>query len=37
VTDSAERVRPLLRSRQIREFTDEPVSEADPVKRWPVA
>jgi nitroreductase len=39
VTDSAERVRPLLRTRQIREFTDEPVSEADldaliEVARW---
>jgi nitroreductase len=39
VTDSAERVRPLLRTRQIREFTDEPVSEADlaalvDVARW---
>lgn len=39
VTDRAELVRPLLRTRQIREFTDEPISEADiellaDVARW---
>jgi nitroreductase len=39
VIDPAERVRPLLRTRQIREFTDESVSDADltalaDVARW---
>ena len=39
VTDRSELVRPLLRTRQIREFTDEPVDEADlaalaDVARW---
>ena len=39
MTDPLERVRPLLRTRQIREFTDEPVAEADlnaliDVARW---
>ena len=39
MTDPAEQLRPLLRTRQIREFTDEPVSEADltalaDVARW---
>jgi nitroreductase len=39
VTDRSELVRPLIRTRQIREFTDEPVSEADlaalaDVARW---
>lgn len=29
MTDRSDLVRPLLRTRQIREFTDEPVSEAD--------
>jgi nitroreductase len=39
VSDPSELVRPLLRTRQIREFTDEPVDEADlaalaDVARW---
>ena len=39
VTDRSELVRPLLRTRQIREFTDEPISEEDlnllaDVARW---
>ncbi|MEO8639301.1 MAG: nitroreductase family protein [Chloroflexota bacterium] len=39
MTDPAEQLRPLLRTRQIREFTDEPVSEAEltglaDVARW---
>ncbi len=39
VSDPSEQVRPLLRTRQVREFTDEPVSEADlaalaDVARW---
>jgi nitroreductase len=39
VSDPSEQVRPLLRTRQIREFTDEPVDEADlaalaDVARW---
>ena len=39
MTDRSEVVRPLLRTRQIREFTDEPVAEADlaalaDVARW---
>lgn len=39
MTDPDERVRPLLRTRQTREFTDEPVAEADlttlaDVARW---
>jgi nitroreductase len=39
VTDRSHLVHPLLRTRQIREFTDEPVSEADltllaDVARW---
>ncbi len=39
VTDPAEQLRPLLRTRQIREFTDEPISEAEltalaDVARW---
>lgn len=39
VTDRSELVRPLLRTRQVREFTDEPVDEADlaalaDVARW---
>lgn len=39
MTDPSEQVRPLLRARQIREFTDEPVDEADlaalaDVARW---
>jgi nitroreductase len=39
VSDPSEQVRPLLRTRQVREFTDEPVDEADlaalaDVARW---
>jgi nitroreductase len=39
MTDPAEQLRPLLRTRQIREFTDEPVSDAElnalaDVARW---
>ena len=39
MTDPAEQLRPLLRTRQIREFTDEPVGEAEldalaDVARW---
>ena len=39
MSDPAEQLRPLLRTRQIREFSDEPVSEADlatlaDVARW---
>jgi nitroreductase len=39
VIDPSERVRPLLRTRQIREFSDEPIDEADlaalaDVARW---
>lgn len=39
MTDPVERLRPLLRTRQIREFTDEPVGEAElaalaDVARW---
>jgi len=39
VSDPSDKVRPLLRTRQTREFTDEPVSEADltalaDVARW---
>lgn len=39
VSDPSEQVRPLLRTRQIRQFTDEPVAEADldalaDVARW---
>ena len=39
MTDRSELVRPLLRTRQIREFTDEPISEEDlnllaDVARW---
>lgn len=42
VTDRSELVRPLLRTRQIREFTHEPVDEADlaalaDVARWSAA
>jgi nitroreductase len=39
VTDASDKVRPLLRTRQTREFTDEPVDESDltalaDVARW---
>ena len=39
MTDAADKVRPLLRTRQTREFTDEPVDDADlttlaDVARW---
>lgn len=39
MTDRSEQLRPLLRARQVREFTDEPVDEADlaslaDVARW---